>query len=402
MREEREQEWIDIGEWVLHQILGKFDLEAVFGGAMDKLQKIGAPFSRVGLSMRSIHPMFAGVDVVWARGEGVELIRRFRGEGESPEWLSSPLLALLRGGDQPPFFDFDLRVPGEWQQFPVLEEFRQAGATAYFASITPFEDPELALRNQDGMILSWVSDHPDGFSPDERRGMGFLISRIALAAKLAKREETTTNIVSAYLGSDVGRRVMQGQIARGDMEVTPAVIWYSDLRDSTPLAESMEGAEFLATLNRYFECTAGAVLEHGGEVLRFIGDAVLGIFPVTGVEGQRRWAKVALAAARSACESLAVVNGERQERGERPIRFGLALHVGDVYFGNIGVPERLEFSVIGPAANEVARLEGLTKELGEEVVVSAELARVLPLQWRSLGRHSLRGVGESTEVFAPP
>jgi len=402
MKEAPAPEWLDVGEWIVGQILGPFDLESVFGGAMERLQKIGAPFSRVGLSMSSIHPMFGGVDVVWERASGAKLTHRARRHGESPAWLDGPLRALLKSPDQPPFFDFDLRVPGDWQRFEALEELRKAGATAYFAAITPFEDPELARQNQDGMILSWVSDQPEGFGQEDRRGMLFLNSRIALAAKLAKREETTTNLVSTYLGSDVGRRVLQGQITRGDMEVTSAIIWYSDLRDSTPLAEAMEGAEFLATLNQYFECTAGAVLEHGGEVLRFIGDAVLGIFPVTGVEGQRRWARVALAAAQSASTRLVELNEKRQARSEVPIRFGLALHVGDVYFGNIGVPERLEFTVIGPAANEVARLEGLTKKLGTEVVVSAEFAKILPLQWRGLGRHPLRGVGQLVEVFTPP
>ena len=179
-------------------------------------------------------------------------------------------------------------------------------------------------------------------------------------------------------------------------------IWYSDLRGSTPLAEGLSGPKFLALLNGYFECTAGAVLDHGGEVLRYIGDAVLAIFQVDGPGGDARAARMALAAAQDAQVRLARLNRSRADGGEDPIDFGLALHVGEVMFGNVGVPERIDFTVIGPAVNEVARLEGLTKTLGRRIVVSNAFSRLLPLDWEALGETTLRGVGSGRRVYAPP
>ena len=151
------------------------------------------------------------------------------------------------------------------------------------------------------------------------------------------------------------------------------------------------------------QCTAGAVLANGGEVLRFIGDAVLAIFPIRKGEATARQAcKAALAAAREAKRRLAKVNRKRRKKGEQPLAFGLGLHVGDVMYGNIGVPERLEFSVIGPAANEVARIEGQTKKLGRWVLVSGDFANNLKTDWVSLGRQELKGVTNPIEVFGLP
>jgi adenylate cyclase len=178
-----------------------------------------------------------------------------------------------------------------------------------------------------------------------------------------------------------------------------AVIWYSDMRDSTRLADTLKEEDFLSSVNAYFECTAGAVMAHGGEVLRFIGDAVLAIFPIRNGDA-RDACEAAMAAARDAERRLQELNGEREAQGLESLDYGLGLHVGDVMFGNIGVPERLEFSVIGPAANEVARLEGLTKSLGRRTLVSAEFARHLPNELESLGKHALRGVGAPVEVLA--
>ncbi|MFT5390506.1 MAG: adenylate cyclase [Gammaproteobacteria bacterium] len=174
------------------------------------------------------------------------------------------------------------------------------------------------------------------------------------------------------------------------------MIWYSDLRQSTALADVLPGNEFLGALSDYFQCTAGAVLDHGGEVLRFIGDAVLAIFHVDGVDGHARAATVARAASRDAERRLVTVNEERRKRGDPTLEFGLALHSGELMFGNIGVPERLEFSVVGPAANEAARIENLTKHLGRRVLVSSAFADLVLLdtgnRWVSRALTALNGL----------
>ena len=174
------------------------------------------------------------------------------------------------------------------------------------------------------------------------------------------------------------------------------------MRNSTTLAGAMTGGEFLHALNSYFECTAGAVIHHGGEVLRFIGDAVLAIFQIPLGEGPEDACRAAMAAADMAGRELAAVNEGRRANREVALEFGLGLHVGEVLFGNIGVPQRVEFSVVGPAANEVARLESLTKELGEKVLVSEVFAGNIDVDWVNRGRHVLRGVERPVTVFAPP
>jgi adenylate cyclase len=197
-------------------------------------------------------------------------------------------------------------------------------------------------------------------------------------------------------------RVLAGQIQRGDGETIHAVIWYSDLRGSTPMADALPRDDYIRTLNDYFECAGGAVLAHDGEILAFIGDAVLAIFPVDETpEATTRACERALAACREAQSRLAAVNLRRREAGEDQLKFGLALHLGDVLFGNIGLPERVSFSVIGSTVNEVARLEALTKELGRQVLATGAFAGHTSIVWDNLGRHQLRGVGAPLEVLSP-
>jgi adenylate cyclase len=223
--------------------------------------------------------------------------------------------------------------------------------------------------------------------------------RLVVSLKVQIKQQIAQTVLDTYLGMDAGRQVLDGQIQRGDGEMIHAVIWYSDMRDSTRLADSVAAEDFLKTVNSYFECTAGAVLANGGEVLRFIGDAVLAIFPIRDDDPQSA-CELAMAAARDAEALLRTVNDERARRNLEALDYGLGLHIGDVMFGNIGVPERLEFSVIGPAANEVARIENLTKTLGRRTLASAKFARCVPRYWESTGEHTLKGVGAPLEVVA--
>jgi adenylate cyclase len=221
---------------------------------------------------------------------------------------------------------------------------------------------------------------------------------------------TARNLLETYLGKHTGERVLCGLVRRGDGEDIHAVIWFCDLRDSTPMADSMPRMAFLSVLNDFFDCMAGAVLDHGGEVLRYIGDAALAIFPTgTSSCGVRRACcdtatacHAALEAAQDAQARMKVLNQKRAQSGEPPLRYGLALHMGDVTYGNIGVPERLEFTVIGAAANEAARMEGLCKTLNQPLLISSEFRRCFPGEVVSLGFHTLRGVNAPEEIFTLP
>jgi adenylate cyclase len=215
------------------------------------------------------------------------------------------------------------------------------------------------------------------------------------------RGEIAKSVVATYLGPDAGLRVLDGQIRRGDGETVRAAIWYSDLRNSTPMADRLPPEAFIQALNDYFECAGGAVLRHDGQILNFIGDAVLAIFPIGKGVGARRACRRALAAGKDAQGALVSANRRRAELGQDVLSFGLALHLGDVLLGNIGVPERISFSVIGSTVNEVARLEALTKKLKRPVVASGSFAAQAPGAWDDLGAHRLRGVKAPLQVFAP-
>ena len=208
-------------------------------------------------------------------------------------------------------------------------------------------------------------------------------------------------VATAYLGPTAGRRVLSGDIRRGDGERISAVVWFSDMRGSTRLSDEMDPDDYLALLNKYFECTAAPVIEHGGEILNFIGDGVLAVFPIEGADG----AAEAVRRATTAVDDAQRLRAEVIEAGTpagAPREFGIGLDIGELMFGNIGVPERVDFTVIGSAANEVARLESLTKTLGRRILVSQTFADLLPLNWQDLGPHRVQGVERALAVFAPP
>ena len=220
-------------------------------------------------------------------------------------------------------------------------------------------------------------------------------------------QRSAEDLLKTYLGERTGERVLAGRTKRGEGEKIHAVIWLCDLRDSTRLSQSIPVEEFFRSLNEFFDCTAGAVLQHGGEILSYIGDAVLAIFAIGGTERPLREAcfreegacAAALAAARDARIYVDALNRRREKSGEPLLHFGLALHVGDVMYGNLGIAQRMQFTVIGAAANEAARLAGMCKDLGRWILISSAFPRCFPDDVVSLGHHVMRGVKTPREIF---
>jgi adenylate cyclase len=253
--------------------------------------------------------------------------------------------------------------------------------------------------------VSLATRQPGGFSEHDIREVEELLHPFALIMENFVNRDLARTLLETYLGRVTGSRVLDGQIRRGDGEEIDAVIWFSDLRDSTPLSQQLGEQRFLELLNDYFEATAGAVLAHQGEVLRFIGDASLAVFPVADEQGRvarREACTRAISAVRAARVRAREANGRRQSKGEAPFAFGVGLHLGRVLYGNIGTEERLEFSVIGAAANETARIESLCKTTGRDAVLSQAVATELGGSWPKLGRFELRGVPQPIEVYALP
>ena len=357
-----------------------------------RLVACGMPLHRVAVFVATLHPNLLGRAFLWRHdADDVEIVPIPFSTVESVEYTENPIPRVIETGQALRRRLCDADCPDD---FRILAELRDQGVSDYLVEPLAFTDGRVHAA-------SWTTRAPGGFSDGQVAALRAMHGPFSRIAEIYGLKRLAHNLMNAYLGPRTGERVLKGQIKRGDGEDIHAVIWFSDLRGSTTLADGMSRPEFLAVLNRFFECMAGAVLDGGGEVLRFIGDSVLAIFPIATQDASGATAGQACAAAVAAAgDAMARLERVNAEGGE-PIGFGIGLHLGDVMYGNIGVPERVEFSVIGAAANEAARLEGLTKTLGEPFLVSAEVAAHHPGPWRSCGSHALRGVGAALEVFAP-
>jgi adenylate cyclase len=387
-----------VHDWLIDQTLQEPDIVELFEGTCLRLTGIGVPIGRGMLMWPTLHPLFQAENVLWKRGQQTELHQFPHQDTESEAWVRSPMRVML--DTDIPVLRRRLVGAGSTLDFDILTELAEQGYTDYVLLATSFfgKRPGGNERRR-GIMVSWASDQPGGFSDSDLAGLQRLQRRLAIACKTVLQERIARNITEAYLGRMTGEKVFRGSIRLGDGEQTRALVWFSDLRGSTRLAESMPSAQFLDLLNVYFECAARPIIAAGGEVLAFIGDAVLGIFPV---ENDSERAEVMRRVLVALEESLAYadrINGERVAAGHQEIRYGIGLNFGTVMYGNIGVPERLSFSAVGPTVIEVARIEKLTKTLGPRVLATKDIAAIDPDRWRSLGQQLLEGVGEDQEIF---
>ncbi len=381
-----------LADWLMSQALGETDMESLIDGCCNRLAAAGIPLTRAYLAFRTLHPLFAGFGYTWQQGQGVTM-ESYSFDESDGEFESSPVHHMETTGI--PYLRRRLTGAEALLDFPVLKDLKDMGVSDYMAYLVPFS-------GDDGVTGSWATNRATGFHDRDIHALQRIQRRLAVASKVIIREQKTRNILNAYFGVNAADRILSGHIRRGDVERINAVIWYSDLRGSTPLADRMKAEAYLDVLNDYFESTAGAVIAHDGEVLMLIGDAVLAIFPIHFGRSQRQACAAAIEAAKDAQRRLVDCNKRRAENGEEQLAFGLALHVGEVVYGNIGLPERLELTVVGAATNEASRLQGLTKALGRPVLVSEGFAQNLNLDWEPMGRHELRGVAAPQAVFAPP
>jgi adenylate cyclase len=352
-----------------------------------RLVESGIALYRAAVFVRTLHPNVAGRAFYWrADTDAVEVDEAEHAFMQTEDHLGSPLPVIVSSRAE---IRRRLADPDCPMDYPVLADLRSQGATDYLA--VPLE-----FLNGEVHVASFSTRRPGGFSDGELAALRRVLPPLTRVAEIYALSRKAGNILEAYLGRQAGAKVLAGQIRRGDSEELHAVIWFCDLRDSTPLADSMSRTAFLDLLNQYFECVLGPVLERGGEVLRFIGDAALAIFAVG--EDPVNACEKAVEAAREAIARMQALNEARQP----PLRFGIGLHLGTVLYGNIGTPTRIEFTVIGAAANEAARIESLCKSLDTSLVVSEQVVRHLPGTWKPLGRHALRGVGEPVALFTLP
>jgi adenylate cyclase len=391
--------------WAVREGLRGDSAYNLFDGFCQRLVIHGVPLWRAHTAMETLHPQWAGYGYTWRRDlNAIQPEQYAHGTDQEAIWLSSPFQSLIEratAGEDNPWMRRRIEQGPEQRDFPVLEEFFAAGATDYFGALFSFgEDGDRSQGT--GVVYSFIVDRKGGFVDDDITLLQATLPALSLAIKAHAGHIIASGLLGAYLGEDAGRRVHYGAVERGSVESIRAVLWYADIRGFTPTSDSAPGAVIVDLLNDVFETLTAALRSHGGQVLKFMGDGMLAIFAFE--EPDRvRTCRRALDAVVEATRVIEERNVARAAAGLPVVAVDLALHLGEVLYGNVGAADRLDFTVIGPAVNEVARIEALCEPLGRAVLVSAELAAAAAdddHRLESLGRHVLRGVREAKEIFA--
>jgi adenylate cyclase len=382
-----------IADWLLSEARQLADSRAVVSEFGKRLCAEGFPVFRLFVSLRTLHPQVLAIGLAWRRGaqEATE-VPRAHNILESPQYLNSPIRLIFEGA---PMVRRRIGAGEGALDFPILAELKVEGVTDYLALPLSFSHGRMN-------VISIATDRSGGFSSEDIDRFAELMPLLSLVLEVKETGRIANTLLETYLGRDAGRRVLSGLVKRGDGATIAAALWYCDLRGFTRMSEAMPRDEVIETLNDWFSAVAEPVHAHGGEVLKFIGDAMLAIFPIADDLDRDRACHTALTAAEAALAGLDQLNEGRAEAGKPPLEMGLALHMGAVMYGNIGAPDRLDFTVIGPAVNLVTRLEGLTARLGLRLVASTRFASPCGSRLRSIGRHELRGIAEPEEVFSLP
>lgn len=357
----------------------------------EQLVAAGLPVDRVTSGIPILHPQIFSAQVVW-EPDKLATERRWRITEENRHiYENSTAYVVFRGEGM---VRAKVSPAPEADEFANIAELREGGFTDYVALPAPFSDGTTKA-------MTFATRRAEGFADSEVAALIALMPYVAPLLEIQTLRRTTEVLLETYVGRKTGRRVLQGQVKRGLGEDIRAILWFCDLRGYTEIADALGNEELIALLNDYFGAVVEAVEAQRGEVLKFIGDAVLAIFPIDTASSGRRAAWRALNAARAARDAITEINARRATDGQMQFQWGLALHAGEVHYGNVGGEARLDFTVIGPAVNLAARLQGLAARLGEGCVISQDFADLLKGggALRDLGLHALKGVVGEQRVY---
>jgi adenylate cyclase len=392
----------EIAAWVTKAGLAGLPEPDLLGGFGDRVAAAGLPLTRAIVIVDTLHPVYEGRVFRWRRdpvpdeSAVLEYGRISEDREAEARWRSSPFYHLLETGGSA------LRrrlTDDEPLVFPALEEMRAQGQTDYLALIHRFAGDGV-IGEMDGIYSSWTSDAPDGFTDAQVTALTRLVPGLALAIKAASLARIAGTLVETYLGRDPGRRVLGGRIARGVAEKIGAVLWFSDLEGFTRITDTADPSQVIPLLNDYAEAIVSAVHQAGGDVLKLIGDGTLAIFKAHDPAQACRCALQAEALAR---QRVGALNARRAAAGLPRTRAYLGLHIGEVFYGNIGSQDRLDFTVVGPAVNEASRIAAMCRSAERGVLLSQAFVAAADPEDRgrfvSVGRYALRGVGRAQELF---
>jgi adenylate cyclase len=370
-------------DWLIDGARSAPQPQQVLAELCDRLVACGIPLWRVAVFVRTLHPNVMGRRFIWRPGAEVETSEAPFELLETAEFRDNPIARVYETSRA---IRRKLTDSGHVVDFPVLADLRAQGVTDYLASPLIFTDGAIH-------VVTCTTQQPGGFTEAQIAGIEAIITPLARVAEIRALRRTASIVLDTYVGHDAGERILAGRIRRGDIEEIHAAIWLSDMRGFTGLADSVPPPVLIDLLNRYFDCQVPVILDHGAEVLKFMGDGLLAIFTIE--DNEVEVCKRTLAAARQARANIAALSGSPAVG----LRFGLALHIGDVLYGNIGSGNRLDFTCIGPAVNFAARIEKLTGQLGRAILASAEFSRHCPSEFTALGEFSLAGFSALQLVF---
>jgi adenylate cyclase len=360
----------------------------MFGETCERIVAAGLPLWRVGLFIRTLHPEIYGRNFIWKPGAEVEMGSAGFEFLESPDFQNSPLIIVFQQG-----IEVRARVDDPASsRFPIIADLRAEGVTDYIA---------LPLRFIDGSIhaTSWTTKQPGGFTDEQVAALRRIVTPLTRISEIVTLTRTASSLLDTYVGNRAGERILGGQIRRGHTETMNAAIWLSDLRGFTSLSDRLPAETVVDILNLYFDCQVASIRKHGGEVLKYMGDGLLAVFPIDEYVGDGQ--KVCSHVLEAAHESRVSVADMQYPIGDvvERFRFGLALHVGPILFGNIGGGSRLDFTCIGPAINLAARLEKIASRLHRTVVASEGFASICRGGWSDLGEFPIAGFSKAERVY---
>jgi adenylate cyclase len=353
-----------------------------------RLMAAGIPVWRIGFFIRTLHPEILGRNFIWKPGEAVAVGSFDFDIRQTPEFNTSPLAVVLRQSKE---VRCQLDDPAS-RRFPFLDDMRAEGVTDYVAFPLLFIDSSVHAS-------SWTTKQPGGFTDQQLTALRSLLPPLTRLIEVIGLRRVAVNLLDTYVGNRAGSRILGGQIRRGHTESMHAAIWLSDLRDFTALSDRLPAETVVAILNQYFDCQVAAIGAHGGEVLKYMGDGLLAVFPIDEYVGDaKQVCSHVLEAARESRASVEALQYPIGETAER-FRFAVALHVGNVLYGNIGGGNRLDFTCIGPAVNLAARLERIAARLGRTVVASEGFAGICRGGWSELGEFPIAGFSKAARVY---
>jgi len=378
----------NVSDWIVNGARSVSNPTQAMAEICERLVQAGLPLWRVGFFVRTLHPDIFGRNFIWKPGADLVAGTTDFDIQDSPQFLSSPLAIVFLEGREVRCRTDD----PESSRFPFLDDMRAEDVTDYIALPLRFTDDSVHAS-------SWTTKQPGGFTDEQLAALRSVIPPLTRMIEIVNLTRKASILLDTYVGNRAGERILGGQIRRGHTETMHAAIWLSDLRGFTALSDRLPPETVVDILNHYFDCQVPAIRAQGGEVLKFMGDGLLAVFPIAEQDGDTR--QVCGRVLQAARESRAQVEALRYGIGEavERFRFGVALHVGKILYGNIGGGNRLDFTCIGPAVNLAARLEKIAGRLHRTIVASAEFAQACSGGWANLGEFPIAGFSKAERVY---